>query len=53
MPFVERHKAQAFRVEVELNFANRPVSVLGDDKVGDVLHLRIIRYSQLSLIHKI
>lgn len=39
MTFVERHKAQAFRVEVELDSADGAVTVLGDDQIGDILSL--------------
>ena len=41
--FVETHETQALWVEVELDFANGSVAVLGDDEIGDVLNLRIIR----------
>ncbi len=34
--FIERHKTQKFGVEVEFDFADWPMAVLGEDKFGDV-----------------
>ena len=44
MAFVERHKAEALWVEVELDFADRPVTMLRNDKIGDVLDFGIVRF---------
>ena len=41
---IQAHKTQALWMEVQLNLADRTVTVLGDDQVGDVLHLWIIRF---------
>jgi hypothetical protein len=43
MTFVERHKAEALWVEVELDLADRSVTMLRDDEVGDVLDFGIVR----------
>lgn len=41
---VERHKAEALWVEVELDFADGTISVFGDDEVRDVCKFRIVRF---------
>jgi hypothetical protein len=43
MTLVKRHKSQAFWVEVQLDFANWTVTMLGNDKVCDVRNIRIVR----------
>jgi hypothetical protein len=37
--FVERHKLEAFRVEVQFDFTGWAVTMLRQDKVGDILAL--------------
>ena len=39
---VEAHKAQPLGMEVELDFAHWAIAVLGDDKISDILELRIV-----------
>lgn len=41
---IEAHKTQALWMEVELNLADWAVAVLGNDQVGDVLHLWVVRF---------
>ena len=43
MMSVEAHEAQPLRVEVELDLAHWAVAVFGNDEVGDILELRIVR----------
>ena len=43
MPPVEAHKAQSLGVEVELDLAHWAITVLGNDEIGDILELRIVR----------
>ncbi|MNL55047.1 hypothetical protein D3C87_1784260 [compost metagenome] len=38
---VERHEAETFRVEVELDAADWTVTVFSDNEVGDILTLRL------------
>ena len=40
---VEAHKSEALWVEVELDLADRSVTMLRDDEVGDVLDFGIVR----------
>ena len=44
MSLVERHEAEAFWVEVELYFTYGAITVLGDDKVSDILYFGIVRF---------
>ena len=49
---IQAHKTQALRMEVELNLADWAVAVLGDDQVGDVLYLWIIRFVVAGPVNK-
>ena len=49
---IEAHKTQALRMEVELNLADRTVTVLGDYQVGDILYLWVIRFVVAGAVNK-
>lgn len=52
MTLVDRHKPETFWVEVELDFANWSVTVLGNDKVGNVRDFWIVRFVVARTIDK-
>ena len=49
---IEAHETQALRMEVELNLANRTVTVLGDDEIGDVLDFWIVWFVVTWAVNK-
>ena len=49
---IQAHKTQALWMEVELNLADRTVTVLGDDQVGDVLDFWVAWFVVAGAVNK-
>ena len=49
---IQAHKTQALWMEVELNLADRTVTVLGDDQVGDVLDFWVVWFVVAGAVNK-
>ena len=49
---IQAHKTQALRMEVELNLADRTVTVLGDDEISDVLEFRVVWFVVAWAVNK-
>ena len=52
MSSVETHKTQTLWVEVQLDFADRTVTVLGDDQIGDILDFWIVWFVVTWAVNK-